>query len=73
MKPGDTVIYSQQHYLWLVMAAIWHNKRVARSQYRGTIIAGSNGLGGRSVVRVFWANGIEKSHFADNLEKAAEQ
>jgi hypothetical protein len=72
MKTGDTVIYSQQHYLWLVLAARWHNKHVARAQYKGTVIAGSNGLDGKGAVRVFWSDGSETWHFADNLEQTAE-
>jgi len=73
MKRGDKVIYTQSHYLWLVMAARWPSKYVPRRQFTGEVFAGSDGLDGRRPVGVRWDDGQHTWHFADNLEPITQE
>jgi len=68
LKIGDTVVYSQPHYLWLVSAAKWPSKQMKRRDLRGVVTTTEDAPIGRGPVQVLWPNRLETWHFADNLE-----
>lgn len=68
MLRGDTVVYTQSHYLWLVMVGRWPSKYIPRREFTGTVFAGHNGLDGRGPVGIYWRDGKQTWHFGDNVE-----
>lgn len=68
MRRGDTVVYTQPHYLWLVMANKWPSKYIPRREFTGEVLVSNNGVDGRGPVAVHWRDGTRTTHLAENLE-----
>ena len=65
---GDWVIYSQNHYLWLVQADRWPSKRLSRRMFTGRVVGG-NGQDSRGFLCVRWIDNTVTWHLFENLER----
>jgi hypothetical protein len=65
MRADTVVIFSPEHYDWLVRAERWPSLHVSRESHRGRVVASGEGW-----ARVLWNGRIEPStHFTSNLEE----
>lgn len=71
MRTGDTVVFTQAHYLWLVMVGKWPSKYIPRREFTGTVFARNSGLGRHGTAGIHWRDGKRTWHFMDNVEVKA--
>jgi hypothetical protein len=65
VNTDDLVIFSAEHYDWLLRAERWPNAHVDRHQYLGRVIAT-----GDCWTRVLWdARSEPTTHFTSNLDR----
>lgn len=63
MKPGDTVVYSAQHYEWLMKVGKWPSKHIPREAFKGEVLE----VRSDGVVYALWRDRAA-SHLSENLE-----
>ena len=69
MKKGDTVVYNQQHYLYLQGIGRWPNKHIPRRDYTGKVLEVVVGTRPDALgTRISWRYGQISWHFSCSLE-----